>query len=303
MKKPIKNLPASVRDRLARIAKDRGLLFQQALSYYAIERLLYRLAASEYSETFVLKGGLIFIAHRLPLRRPTRNIDLHAQGDNSPEGLEQIIRAVCNQPVEPDGMQFATGSLKGERINPGADVAGVRMTLRAYLGVAVIPMQIDVSFANVITPAITKANYPSMLGMPTLEIRTYPFETAIAEKLHAMVFLGSINDRLRDFYDIWLLSTECTFDGEVLYHAVVATFRQRNTPIPQEPPVAFSDGFAEQKEAQWLALLRTFEPGASRVPDFKGILGQLRQFLNPILLAAAKNIPVQQQWSPSKGWH
>ncbi len=302
MKKPVTNLPASVRDRLARIARDQGVTFQQALSYYAIERLLYRLAVSEYGASFVLKGGLIFIAHGLPLRRPTRDIDLHSRTPNPVIEIERIFRAVCDQAVEADGMRFDAATVKGEQITPGLGIPGVRLTLRGSLGVAVVPMRVDVTFSNVITPAVAKTTYPSLLGMPTREILTYPFETAVAEKLQAMIQLGSINDRLRDFYDIWLLSTRCAFEGAVLQAAIRATFEHRGTAPSLELPIAFSDEFASLKQAQWRAFMRTFEPDVGEKLVFAEVIAQLRRFAVPLLEATAKGREYRRQWSPETGW-
>ena len=76
MTKTPKNLVASVQARLNNLARGQGRIHQELLQYYAIERFLYRLSESQFRDSFVLKGGVVFIAWRIPLRRPTRDIDL-----------------------------------------------------------------------------------------------------------------------------------------------------------------------------------------------------------------------------------
>ena len=100
------------------------------------------------------------------------------------------------------------------------------------LGSSPVRMKVDVGFSDEITPAPIPVSYPSMLGFPEPLLRGYPPETVIAEKLQAMVYLGEINSRMRDFYDIWLLSRQCDFDGVTLQKAIIATFQKRATCHP-----------------------------------------------------------------------
>ena len=199
MKKPVKNLPESVKARLTNLARSTGRPFNEVLRYYAIERFLYRLAQSKYAHTFVLKGGLIFYARQLHLARPTRDIDLQAYASSLLSDVDLIFREICSQPVEADGMRFDQASVKSERIMANAVLQGVGVKCWSYLGAAEIQVQIDVSYANVITPGDITIAYPTLLASPEPRLRAYPYETVIAEKLQALVFLGRINDRLKDF--------------------------------------------------------------------------------------------------------
>ena len=106
MTKKITNLPASVHDRLARIAKDNHQTFEQVFYIYALERFLYRISKSEYSQAFVLKGALMFLGWGLPLRRLTKDIDLQGYTSNDVDSLVHIMRLTCLQEVEPDGMRL-----------------------------------------------------------------------------------------------------------------------------------------------------------------------------------------------------
>jgi hypothetical protein len=230
MKKEVKNLPASVHDRLKQLAKDGRRPFQDLFYYYAIERFLYRLSRSPYIEKLILKGALLFVGWRIFPRRPTRDIDVQGSIGNSVEGIVEIVKVICTTPCEPDGMRFDPDSIKGEEIMTDSNYHGVRVQFTGYLGISPVHLHLDVSFTNVITPKETLLSYPCMLGMPDFKIYAYPYETSIAEKFQAMVSLGNINDRMKDFYDIWLLTEKLDMRADTLVRAIQATFQERNTP-------------------------------------------------------------------------
>ena len=171
-----KSLPASVRQRLANRARETGKPFQEVLQYFAMERFLYRLAQSRHAEQFVLKGALMFTAWGAPATRPTKDIDLLARMDNSVEAVVGVIREVCGQNVEPDGLNFELASVAGEAIKEAADYPGVRVKFLAMLQNARISMQIDVAFGDVITPAATPTKFPVLLDFAAPRILGYPRE-------------------------------------------------------------------------------------------------------------------------------
>jgi predicted nucleotidyltransferase component of viral defense system len=302
VKKPVKNLPDSVKNRLTQLARGMGRPFNEVLQYYAIERFLYRLSRSTHSQYFILKGGLIFYASKIPLRRPTRDIDLQASTSNSVDDIERITREICAYPVEPDGLIFDPASVIGERIMNNAVLQGVGVKCLAFLGTAQITVQLDVSYGNIITPQDLTITYPTLLDSPEPHLRAYPYETVIAEKLQALVYLGSVNDRLKDFYDLWLLSQQVGFEGQTLCSAIRATFIHRNTPLPTAVPIGLTADFAEVKQRQWQAFLDKFLSAPEPLPDFGTVLAQLREFLLPPLYAAAWNASLVQTWAAGQGW-
>ena len=115
------------------------------------------------------------------------------------------------------------------------EYAGVRVLFHATLARARIPMQLDIGFGDVITPGPTEVEYPTMLDFPAPVLRAYPKETVVAEKLEALTALGLLNSRMKDYYDLSLLSRMYPFDGERLADAIIATFRHRRTTIQAEP--------------------------------------------------------------------
>ena len=163
-------------------------------------------------------------------------------------------------------------------------------------------MQVDIGFSDVITPAPATIRYPSLLKLPTAELLAYNRETAIAEKFEAMVKLGELNSRMKDFFDIALLAATFAFDGAALAAAIRATFDCRKTELPTDP-VCFSDRFAEEptKAAQWKAFVRR-SLLADAPAKFADVVRQVRNFLQPVAVQLAINSPFDQHWSPCGLW-
>jgi len=296
------NIAASVRQRLLNHARAEGRPFNEVLQYFALERFLYRLGRSPYRRQFVLKGALMFTVWRPPLLRPTRDIDLLGHLDNAVERVVPAIQAICQEPAPEDGLRFAAESAVGERIIESAKHEGVRVRFTAYLGTARVPMQIDVGFGDPLVPGPSLVRLPSILGFPPPELQGYSRESAIAEKLQIMVYMGEINSRMKDFYDIWLLATHFDFDGPILARAIHETFRWRQTTLPPNP-VAFSDTFTQdrEKQVQWIAFIRRH-----RLKDTPATLHEAIQiiaaFLQPVIQALLEDQRFDQRWPPGGPW-
>lgn len=278
----IKNLAASVHTRLAERARKDGRPFQELLEYFGMERFLYRLSTSPHADRFVLKGALMLRVWHAPAARPTRDIDLLGRMDNSPENLARVVAEVCENKVEPDGLVFKAATVKAARIKENADYEGVRVRFEGLLGKAKIPMQIDVGFGDVVVPAAKTIGYPTLLEFPAPTMKGYPRETVVAEKFEAMVKLGTLNSRMKDFFDIWLMARQFDFDGALLARAVTSTFRNRKTAI-DAAPVALTPAFTESPtvEAQWQAFVRRgkFTLAPKRFGD---VASALTEFLLPL---------------------
>lgn len=302
MSDTITNLPASVRSRLRNISKESGHPFQEILQYYVLERFLYRLSKSRYCHQFILKGGLIFFGWGVALRRPTRDIDFRGYITNDIEDLEQIVREICDEEVEADGLVFDPESVRGEETQVAAGYQGIRIQFWGYLGNAKVHMQIDIGFKDEITPDPISIKYPQLLDFPAPELKGYPPETVIAEKLEAMVALGEINSRMKDFYDIWLLAQEKAFDGAVLKKAIEMTFHTRDTPFPEGIPPAFTQEFARDKQSQWGAFYGKIEQALEQGTDFESVIQELSNFLWPTIEAIVMDKEFSKRWIPGKGW-
>lgn len=297
------NLPASVRHRLLNLAKSRGDELQTILTRYGVERLLYRLGQSDTRDRLVLKGAVLFYLWEGGPRRPTRDVDFLGYGDAAPEKIADLFRTLCRVGVEPDGLVFHDETVSAEEIRDTHDYGGVRVTLIATLGNARIPLQIDIGFGDAVTPGTETAAFPTLLDFPAPRIRVYPPETVIAEKYHAMVSLGIVNTRMKDFYDIYALAEEHAFDGATIAAAITATFARRGTPLPTEPPIALTRSFGDDavKRVQWRAFLTRGR--LSDVPaDLGTVTDRVREFLWPPSDAAREMRQFSAAWLPAIGW-
>ena len=300
--KPVKNIPASVHQRLKNAAEISGRTFNDIAQYYALERWLYRLSQSRCAGDFILKGALLLVAWRAPVFRATRDIDLLAKTSNDLDFIKKVVSEICTTEVPENGLIFDVESLSTETIAEDADYEGVRAKFQARLATTRLAMQIDMGFSDVVTPAPVTIHYPTLLDGPEPVLRAYNRETAIAEKFEAMVSMGRLNSRMKDFFDIWLLATTCEFRGAELQAAIIATFQRRGT-VVSLAPVALSDEFAldPEKQLQWRAFARRIRPGPA--PEkFSEIISQLRVFLKPIYEATVPQKSFNLKWQYPHGW-
>jgi len=300
---PPKNLAHSVRDRLLKLAKARGEEFNFVLVRYALERLLYRLSKSAHGGEFILKGAMLFTIWSKHPHRATKDLDLLGAGSPDLGRLAQVFRDVCAAAVEDDGVVFEPRSVGARRIKEGADYDGVRLTLNGNLGSAQLAVQVDVGFGDSAIPPPTTIEFPTLLPVPGPIIRAYSRETVVAEKLHAMVDLGMVNTRMKDFFDLWFLCREFEFDRSQLVAAIQSTFERRQTPVPAGLPLALTDTFAldPTKGLQWSAFL-----SRSRVVDtalmLPEVVNVVASFLAPVLEARAGKPANRGSWKPGGPW-
>ena len=303
MKKPgVKDIAASVRARLQANAKQTDRPFQEVLQYFAMERFLFRLSVSPHADKLVLKGGLMLTAWRAPSTRPTKDIDFLAEMPNDVDSVMGVVKDICLQGVDPDGLTFDVDSIEGRVIKEDADYEGVRVTFLGYLQNARVNMQIDMGFGDVVVPGVAMLEYPTILDHDVPKLSGYSRETTIAEKFEAMVKLGQINSRIRDFFDIWLLLRQFDFEGPVLARAVQETFANRGTAIKPDP-VALTAEFAADasKMRQWTGFLRK-----SRIdfaPDtLQEVVEATADFLRPVARALASSEDFTSQWTAPGPW-
>ena len=299
----VRDLAASVRQRLLNLAHEQGEDFQAVLTTYAVERFLYRLSRSAYRDQFILKGAMLFRLWAQAPQRPTRDLDLSARGTSATDRLEEIFGEICRVSVEQDGLEFDPETVRTERIAEEQEYQGVRIRLAASLADARIPLQIDVGFGDAVTPEIEEITFPSMLDFPSAHLYAYPPETFVAEKLQAMVRLGMPNSRMKDFYDIWILAQRSRFEGRTLSRAIEATFKRRQTALPIDTPLALSSEFSEdsRKQAQWRAFVSRGKLDGREV-GFEEVISALREFLMPPTAGAAKGAAFDMVWLPPGPW-
>lgn len=298
---PIKNLPASVRQRLLNLADKRREPFQHVLVQYGLERLLYRISRSEHRDRFVLKGALLFSIWSDTPHRPTIDVDLMSAASAEIAELVAAFRAILSTPVESDGLEFFPDSVRAEEIRETHAYAGVRIRLLAKLQAAHIDLQVDIGFADAITPGPVELDYPTLLEFAPPRLKAYPRETVVAEKFEAAVSLGMQNSRMKDFYDLWIMARRFEFEGAILASAIRNTFDRRKTALPSAAPVAIPDEFSTDsgKQKQWASFLAK---SGLKAPPFPEAALQIEAFLSPPGLAAAQWQAFHARWIPPGPW-
>jgi len=275
-------LEQSVKSRLKNIARETGKDFNFVCILYLQERYLARLEKSAYRDHFILKGALLLLAYNIPAVRPSKDIDfLGQQTSNEVDQIESAIREIAEIELE-DGVSFNPGEMDIEQITEDAEYGGFRIRIAATVGGDRHRLQLDIGFGDTIIDGPVDMDYPAMLEFPSPNIRVYSLESAIAEKLEAIVSLGAFGSRMKDYFDVWFLINNHVIDKDRLQKAILATFEKRNTPI-NDFRYIFSDEFKSDKDKarQWEAFLN--RTSIDTTQTFKEVLDEIESFLNLIL--------------------
>jgi len=197
--KEVKDVEASIRARLRNLARSTGRDFDALLLQYCQERFLYRLSVSPYRSHFVLKGALLLLPYRIPLLRPTKDIDFLARGtSNDPGVVREIIEQVASIEGK-DGVSFSKTNLRVERIMEGAAYEGIRVKIQAKLREARKIIQLDIAYGDVISGGPVEMDFPILLEeQPAPRLRVYSKESSLAEKFESLVKLNILTSRMKD---------------------------------------------------------------------------------------------------------
>ncbi|MCC6632485.1 MAG: nucleotidyl transferase AbiEii/AbiGii toxin family protein [Gammaproteobacteria bacterium] len=286
MAKELRDTGASVRARLLNLARERGQVFDLLLTRYALERLLYRLSVSAHRDRFVLKGAMLVTSWFEDPHRPTRDLDLLGYGDASAEAMRSTWKDICGIEAD-DGITFDGEALSIGPIREDLEYGGLRLRTTATLARARISITVDIGFGDAVEPGVEDIDLPVLLDLPTPHLRAYPRETVVAEKFHAMATLGLTNSRMKDFYDVWVLSKTYKFDSDRLVRAIAATFARRGTEVPDTLPDAFTPEFFRNasKLQQWSAFVRDL---SADIPSLEIVVSDLAAFLGPLAAEARR---------------
>ncbi len=243
------SIAQSIRLELLRLAHGTHRPGEELIQLYAIERFLYRLSISPYADRLFLKGALMLQVWNLPQQRPTRDIDLLGRLDNSPTFISQICRDICAIDCPDDGMAYDAHTLVVKPIQAHHDYQGVRAKFLGLLDRSKAHMQIDFGFSDQIYPSPITIHYPTILEMPSPCLRGYTPETTIAEKVEATIRFQHTEIRIKDLFDIWLLSRQLSFQGPRFASALHQTFRRRATPF--SPHSQLIDPVVGHRQTKW----------------------------------------------------
>ncbi len=303
MKKEIKNIEGSVRGKLDNKRKELNIPFLEILRTYGMERFLYRLSKVVFAKDFVLKGALLFTAWDVKERRTTLDIDLLAHYSNQISAIEKVVKEICIINVMPDGLRFDVDSVMGAKIKEDADYEGVRVKFTGFLGKSRIPMQIDFGFGDITYPLPKMISYPVILDFPAPRLKGYAPETVVSEKFEAMVQLGALNSRMKDFYDIWLLMRRFDFDGAVLAESLRRTFTHRKTLFPQGGKLFDDEIYDDKSDRQtlWKTFLK--KGNIKHAPEkLSTIARSIEEFLFKPLEVINKGQDFKGEWNAPGPW-
>ena len=218
----------SLKAKIRNIAKKKNISAQVILQNYMFERLLVRLSISKFKEKFVLKGGMLVAAIVGLNNRATMDLDTTLKNlPLTPDAIRSALEQICAVPFE-DDIAFEIGTISPIRED---DIyGGYRVMMNAKFDTLVIPMSIDVSTGDAITPHAVQCNFSEILDdKKSYKLWTYNIETVMAEKVETILRRGVFNTRPRDFYDVYILTTTQKFSKAVFVEALNATATHRGT--------------------------------------------------------------------------
>lgn len=200
---------------------------QTLIRNFVMERFLERMSCSQYRNNFILKGGML-VASVVGLdTRATMDIDTTVRSINlDKETAAKVVDEIISIDLE-DGIQFRI--TKASEIMEEHDYQGVRLILEGTLENLRQAIKLDISTGDVITPSAVEYSYQLMFEDRTISILTYNLETLLAEKLETIMSRSTANTRMRDYYDIHVLSGQENINSSVLKKAFIATSKKRNT--------------------------------------------------------------------------
>jgi predicted nucleotidyltransferase component of viral defense system len=271
--------------RMKRVAREQGISAQLALQNHLLERLLERISLSEYRGNFVLKGGLLISAMTGIGTRTTMDMDgTVLRMPVTAAAVRRMFRDICAVRID-DGVSFAVKGL--EEIREGDAYGGLRLSLEASSPPMAVPLKVDLTTGDKITPREMPFDFPIWPGTRFIRVLAYNLETILAEKLETILARGDLNTRMRDFYDVHLLRRlhGRKIDWEILRQALPATARRRGTlpllakqgeimPVIEASPIM---------AGRWKTYRRDFD--YAKEIEFADVCRAIRTILNRILSA------------------
>lgn len=294
----MKNISASVHDRLANESQKLKKPFNELLQHYGMERFLYRISKTEYANSLVLKGGLIFTVWEIEQRRATRDIDFLGSLERDTEIIIQILKEAVATLAPEDGLVFDASTIQVEERLVDVERMGISANLLGYLGRAVIPIHIDIGFSDEILSSAKEISFPTLLsGMERPRLKGYSPEFVVSEKLHAMDKYVQVPSRWKDYYDVWLISEYFELDLFPLQEALATTFNNRNTEFPVSRPKYLSADFALKYQIGWQSFLKKNTLKTS-MDNLLALTEDIWNFLETPL--ANQELSQNIKWNPAK---
>lgn len=288
---------ASVLARLKNKSKESGRSYQLCLQLFCQEEFLRRLEKSDYSDNFVLKGGLFIYSLTKFDSRVTVDIDFLLKSlPNTPEQLRAILERIISVDTGNEFITFEITSVLP--ISVAKKYAGISASLVAHIKNTRTPFSIDFGVGDVIVPKQEKRKIPTQLNdFSSPMINTYSLETTIAEKIDAILSLMEFSSRMKDYYDIYYLANKFDFDGKILVDALKRTFanREHNFTVEQFDQVMSFDA-DDLMQRKWKAFIKKID---AKTDDFSKVINTIDDFLRFPIKTALNGTNFLMQWKAS----
>ena len=294
MKKETKNIAVSVRNRLLNISNESNRDYNAILRQYFQERFLYRISISPYRSQLILKGAFLLMTQSISKFRPTKDIDfLSLSVSSDVKECVFIIKEIVKINTK-DGVEFFADKIEGKKIKENADFDGVRIKVPYKMDTIKGYFSIDIGFGDKITNGPYEIEYPTLLDLPSPKIFVYSFDSAVAEKLEAIVKLNFITSRMKDFYDLIFIAENNSFNRKVLEKALLETFGNRGTDL-EDRHIIFDTVFKnnQQKQIQWVSFIKLNKLNLNI--SFYDAVSKIQSFIEPIF-----NEGTNDNWNPQK---
>ena len=249
-----------LKDLIRNLSKEKKAEAQILMRNFIMERFLERISLSDYSDKFILKGGMLVAAMVGLDARATMDLDATVTGfDVNVGNIEDIVKDIILVPVE-DGVVFSIVQIS--EIMDEAEYPGVRISMKASFDGAFIPLKIDISTGDAITPRAIRYSFKLMFEDRKIEVFAYNLETVLAEKVETIIRRATLNTRMRDFYDIYILNQlyADTLDYELFGRAINATAQKRgSTHFLSEASEIFEEIYHnEEMQKLWISYQKKF---------------------------------------------
>ncbi len=220
----------SLRAKVNNFARARGVSPQHALQAFFAERLLARIEKSRYRKNLAVKGGTLMSAILGIAQRTTMDIDATVIGIRlDADSAKELVAEVAATDVG-DGIRFDLDLSAPNAIAKDDGYAGFSVGLTASVGSIRLPIGIDLTVGDIITPKAERRQFATILDdRVKISVYAYTVETLVAEKLQTVLRRGDANTRPRDFYDLYMLKERGAVDSPLLRQAVIRTFRNRHS--------------------------------------------------------------------------
>ncbi len=273
----------SIKGKLKYRSRITKRLYSEILTMFLIERFIYRISISNYKGNFILKGGvLLYAIYNKEYPRATADIDLLSKGiKNDVDKIKKVFQDIIGIDYRNDFVTYDLESLDLSGLTKGDFYTGVKVTVESYLGKSKQKISIDIGFGDIVKPEVLQMEFPTILDLETPKINVYSKESIIAEKFEAIVSLGELNSRYKDYFDIYTLLNTTDFNYNAILGAIKATFDQRKTSL--DYIILYDDEYINNPTRRrfWNSMIK--KRGIKQEISFIECGRMIRDFVKPIV--------------------